>query len=155
MKKLPFLLLPVLPVLLASCAGKSAAPAAVAAVKLQPFSPENETESLKISTVFADGFAAAVKAGDFKFWQQVLPEHIAAKISLEIFQKMCRELETGFGKLESAVFFGTLQNGNLRDNLWKLRFVKDGKVREVLYLVRVYCRENGKPEISGFGIRRF
>jgi len=153
MKKLPFLPLLAAMLLLVSCAEKS--PSSTAAVKLQPFTKETETRSLKMSTAFADGFAEAVKTGDFKYWQQVLPPHVAAKVTPEVFKKMCGELAETFGKLESSTFFGTLENGNLRDNLWKLRFVKDGKVREVLYLVRVYCAENGQPEISGFGIRRF
>ena len=153
MKKTAFLPFLAAMLLLVSCAGVD--PSGQAAVKLQPFSPESELRSREISQSFAAGFVAAVKNGDFKLWQQVMPPHIAAKITPEVFRQMCRELDSTLGKLESGTLFGTLQNGNLRDNLWKLHFVKDGRSREVLYLVRVYCSENNEPEISGFGIRRF
>ena len=144
----------VLPVVLSSgCAGKSETPPPP--VKLLPFNAENEQKSLAVSTEFAGAFAAALQNGDFKLWQDKMPQHIAGKVTPEIFSRMCREVEEMLGKLENSSYFGTLQNGNLRDNFWKLRFVKDGKVREVLYMVRVYCTENGDPEISGFGIKRF
>ena len=68
---------------------------------------------------------------------------------------MRRELQELFGSMTGFRHLGTLRKGDLRDHLWVMSFDKEGKVNEVVYLVRVFCAGNGLPEISGFGVRRF
>ena len=137
-----------------SCASVKKAPE-VQPMKLTEFSAESEKSGFDAASRFADGFASAVKSGDFSAWQKEMPPHIRSKVSAAEFKRMRGELHSLFGNMSSARYLGTLRKGDLRDHLWAVSFEKDGKVNEVVYLVRVYCSENGLPEISGFGVRRF
>ena len=125
------------------------------AVTPHPFRAADESRGRAVAEAFAEGFVAAVKRDDFSAWQPVLPDRDKSRITPEIFARMRAELTDLCGELESGAYFGVLCSGDLRDHLWKLRFIRDGRVREVLFLVRVFRREGGEPEISGFGVKRF
>ncbi len=137
-----------------SCASGKKTPA-VPQVELHKFSAESEKSGFDAASRFASGFAAAVKTGDFAAWQQEMPPHIRSRINVEKFGGMRRELQELFGSMTGFRHLGTLRKGDLRDHLWVMSFDKEGKVNEVVYLVRVFCAGNGLPEISGFGVRRF
>ena len=137
-----------------SCASGKKTPA-VPQVELHKFSAESEKSSFDAASRFASGFAAAVETGDFAAWHKEMPPHIRNRINAEKFGKMRGELQELFGKMTGFRHLGTLRKGDLRDYLWVMSFDKDGKVNEVVYLVRVFCAGNGLPEISGFGVRRF
>lgn len=138
-----------------SCASGKKQPEKSAAVKLLEFSEASEKSGFAAAERFADGFAAAVKSGNFAEWQQVMPPHVRSRVNSASFTEMRRELQEIFGNMSGFRFLGTLRKGDLRDHLWVISFDKNGKSHEVIYLVRVYCAENGSPEISGFGVRRF
>ncbi|MCI5779929.1 MAG: hypothetical protein MR051_08995 [Lentisphaeria bacterium] len=140
----------------AALAGFSCArPEKPEAVTPQPFRATDESRGRAVAEVFAEGFITAVKRNDFSAWQPVLPDREKSRITPEIFARMRTELTELCGELESGTYFGVLCSGDLRDHLWKLRLVRDGRVREVIFLVRVFRREGGEPEISGFGVKRF
>jgi hypothetical protein len=84
-----------------------------------------------------------------------MPEHIKARVSAGSFAKMRAELQEMFGNLQNFTYLSSLQNRNLRDHLWVMRFEKAGEIREVMFLVRVFRNDRGVPEISGFGVKRF
>jgi hypothetical protein len=138
--------------LLASCAAPQAAQPQV---KLQEFDRESEENGKAFADRFASGFAAAVKSGEFAQWQNTMPEHIKARVSAGSFAKMRAELQEMFGNLQNFTYLSSLQNRNLRDHLWVMRFEKAGEIREVMFLVRVFRNDRGVPEISGFGVKRF
>ena len=124
-------------------------------VKLESFTAEDEAAGKRTAAAFAEGFVTAIRNNDFEAWRPLIPTDKPSRITPEIFAGIRRELNESFGPLESARYIGQLQKGDLRDHLWKLRFVRDGKVNEVVFLVRVFRAKSGKPEISGFGIKRF
>ena len=138
-------------VLCCSCAGtKKPEP-----VKLEPFTANDAAEGKRTASAFAEGFVTAIRNNDFEAWRPLISTDKPTRITPEIFAGIRGELNASFGQLENASYIGELQKGDLRDHLWKLRFVRDGKVNEVIFLVRVFRTENGKPAISGFGIKRF
>ncbi len=129
-------------------------PPAEKAVTLQQFDSASEAAGQKRAAAFANGFAQALKNGDFSLWQTQMPEHVKSRVDAGIFARMREELTGMFGEFESGRYLGSLQNRDLRDHLWVLRFKKDGNVREIIYLVRIFRNEKGLPEISGFGVKR-
>ena len=139
-------------VLCCSCAGTGKKPESV---KLEPFTANDAAEGKRTASAFAEGFVTAIRNNDFEAWRPLIPTDKPTRITPEIFAGIREELNASFGQLENALYIGELQKGDLRDHLWKLRFVRDGKVNEVVFLVRVFRTQSGKPEISGFGIKRF
>ena len=138
-------------ILCCSCAGtKKPDP-----VKLEPFTANDAAAGQRTATAFAEGFVTAVRDDNFEAWRPLIPTDKPTRITPEIFADIRKELNGSFGQLENARYIGELQKGDLRDHLWKLRFVRDGRVNEVIFLVRVFQSQSGKPEISGFGIKRF
>ena len=149
-----FFLAILLPLTGVSCAWKK--PAAPKPVELAPFTPADEDGGRKLATAFAEGFLAALKSGDFAVWKPVIPPSKADKLTPEFFRKIRTEVSEMLRTPAGAAYLGDLQKGEMRDHLWKLRFLKDGKVNEVVLQVRVVrTKGSGKPEISGFGIKRF
>lgn len=124
-------------------------------VVMQDFTVEAERAGKQLAADFASAFFSAVQKKDFALWQRVLSGSAAQKMSPELFGKMVQELELTLGTLDTTDYLGVLHKDSLRDHLWKMRFVKNGKTRDVIYLVRVWSPETNTPEISGFGIRRF
>ncbi len=124
-------------------------------IELREFSNDDEQYALTETREFTAKFCQSIKDGNFFHWQQVMPVNTGKKVTPEIFTRMRKELLDNFGTLENFDFLGTLRKDSLLDYLWKLQFVKDGKKRDVIFLVRVHCENKRKPEISGFGIKRF
>ena len=124
-------------------------------VKLEPFTAEDAATGKRTAAAFAEGFVTAVRDDNFEAWRPLIPTDKPTRITPEIFAGIRKELSESFGKLESMQYMGELQKGDLRDHLWKLRFVRDGKTNEVVFLVRVFQAEGGKVAVSGFGIKRF
>lgn len=140
-----------LAVLIASCAGKTEP----APVTTAPLAPADEDRGRELAAAFADGFAAAVKCGDFELWRPLIPAGQREKMTPETFFRIRGELAETLGELQECSYFGVLRRGDLRDHLWKLSFVRDGKARDALFLVRVFREPGAPPQISGFGIKRF
>ena len=109
----------------------------------------------ELAAAFAEGFISAVKSGDFEQWRPLIPESRRGGLTAEVFARIRRELAETLGELREGTYFGVLRKGDLHDHLWKLSFVRDGKTRDALFLVRVFREKNAPPEIGGFGVKRF
>lgn len=128
-------------------------------VKLREFTQNDDAEAQRIAAAFVNAFSRSMLTGDFSFWQKELPMSSRTRITEREFKAMSEELESFFGKYEGCSYLGCVISGELRNYLWKISFFKDenGKksIYEAVYLVRVFCEENKKPAICGFGVKRF
>lgn len=134
-----------------SCAWKKAPDPVTAA----PLDAADEVRGRELAAAFAEGFISAVKSGDFEQWRPLIPESRRGGLTAEVFARIRRELAETLGELREGTYFGVLRKGDLHDHLWKLSFVRDGKTRDALFLVRVFREKNAPPEIGGFGVKRF
>lgn len=128
-------------------------------VRLRDFTRNDDEQAQQTATAFINGFSQSLLTGDFSFWQKELPFDSQNRITEREFKGMAEELKAFFGKYESYSYLGCLITGELRNYLWKLTFTREqnGKksVYEAVYLVRVFCEENKKPAVCGFGVKRF
>lgn len=108
---------------------------------------------------FVSAFADALKAGD----REKLPEPMHAKVTDAMFKRMCDSFARRRGTLREIAFVTVLDQGIVRDYLWKFTFEKplsapDAKSapamqkNEVIYLVRLGIVD-GKPVIVGCGFQ--
>ncbi len=141
---------------LTGCVSASAENAAV------PPKPENltghdMTEAGVLAENYMNGFIGGLKSGDFKPFESAIPQEAKGKVTEEMFNKLCRDLQQNLGTLTSAEYLGELDQTLVRDYLWKLTFEKkqeNGTVdrKEVVYMVRI-GRMEGKFRIAGSGFR--
>ena len=153
---MPGLLLLLLPVGCASSGGteQTVRPEIVTA----ELSDAARTEAEK----YVEGFAAALKSGDYGVLEAVLPTAEGRRqVSREMFDSLRGELEREYGKLVDVGFFGELDQTLVRDYYWAFTFERrvesaerSGAVSRVhlLYLVRVGSQD-GRPVITGAGFR--
>lgn len=115
----------------------------------------------KLADDYMAGFIAGVKANDFTLFEQAMPGEAKGKVTAEMFDTMCSELQENLGSLTAAEYMGELDQTLVRDYLWKLTFEKtlenpDKQVdllrREVVYMVRV-GKVDGTFHIAGSGFR--
>ena len=146
--------------LICGCASTKTPPKEKAPV-LENFDKENEQRALAVASAFASGFEKSLISGEFSHFAQVFPATSQSKMSQEHFQKLRAAMMKIYGKPEKLQYVTFLNQGKLRDYLWKITFTSPGQnaaaapgVREILLSVRVYC-ENGNAAVSGFFFQRF
>ena len=127
---------------------------AAVSVPDQVFPAALEAPAKQLAQRLALGLAESLKSGEFLAFDAVQPEAAKRKFTAETFGKMQTALEQRYGKLVNAEFFGQLDQGKVRDFLWKYSFEKtadkDKKIRhEILMLVRTGS-VNGEAVIAGF-----
>ena len=127
---------------------------AAAPVPDQVFPAALEAPAKQLAQRLALGLAESLKSGEFSAFDAVQPEAAKRKFTAETFGKMQTALEQRYGKLVNAEFFGQLDQGKVRDFLWKYSFEKtadkDKKIRhEILMLIRTGS-VNGGAVIAGF-----
>jgi hypothetical protein len=161
MKKILFLL-PVMLLAFAGCSSVSdkQGKKAPEVPELAPLTSETQLKtSQEIAGKFAAALAASLKQKSFIPWSQAMPP--GRKITEKMFLNMFSDFKLKYGDFVSLTEFGELDQGVVRDYLWKMRFMKPaappakGVPHEILFWVRIY-QENGKaPAIGGFGFKSF
>jgi len=138
------------------------ASAAKDAARKQPKAPvpaaftEKDGEAARAAAgVFVGAFADALRAGE---WNR-LPAELRPKVSEAMFRRMCDSFGKRRGVLVGTGFVTVLDQGIVRDYLWKFTFEKPAappaapQKNEVIYLVRMGILE-GKPAIVGCGFQQ-
>ena len=147
---------------LTGCAGKDAKKENPPSVQLDGFSLQDESAALNLASNFAGAFEKSLISGDFKHLEPMLPTPVSGKkFSATDFSGMRNAMIQLYGVPRKLGYVTTLQQGKLRDMLWKITFERQktpgvpGEFFEILLCVRIF-REPGKsPEIAGFFIKRF
>lgn len=147
--------------LLSACTSQVKPPAERPPV-LAHFSAENETAAMQVASAFASGFEKSLVSGDFSHFQKVFPKNSKTPMKPEHFGKMRQMMTKLYGTPQELQYVTFLNQGKLRDYLWKITFSSPAKppqkvpaVREILLCVRVYCEAGSPPAISGFFFQRF
>ena len=155
-----FLLPMVLTVLLTACAGKNSPE--TPQLQLGDFSENDENSGKKAAEIFADSFGKSLVSGDFKHLEPHLPPIPGGKkFTAPDFAQMRNAMITLYGTPRKLVYVTTLNQGKLRDMLWKITFEqqsrdgKPGECREILLCVRIFKEDGKAPEVAGFFIKRF
>ena len=127
------------------------------------FSDADDAPARDAAEKVVAAFAAALEAGD----REKLPEPMRDKVSGPMFQRMCDSFARRRGTLRGTALVTVLDQGIVRDYLWKFTFEKSAaaasagsaaaavpEVRksEVIYLVRIGIL-NGKPTVVGCGFQ--
>ena len=147
---------------LTGCSGKDASKEKPQSVQLEEFSSQDEAAALNLAGNFAGAFEKSLISGDFKHLEPMLPTPASGrKFSATDFSGMRNAMIQFYGTPRKIGYAATLQQGKLRDVLWKITFERQktpgvpGEFFEILLCVRIF-REPGKsPEIAGFFIKRF
>ena len=127
------------------------------------FSEKDGAAARDAAGVFVGAFADALKAGE---WDRLPPE-LRPKVSEAMFRRMCDSFGKRRGTLVGTGFVTVLDQGIVRDYLWKFTFEKPlpapagsapdaapaTQKNEVIYLVRMGILE-GKPTIVGCGFQQ-
>ena len=152
----------VLTMLLTGCAWKNSPAEKTPQIQLGEFSENDENSGMKVAGKFADSFGNSLISGDFKHLEPLLPPIPGGKkFTAPEFDQMRNAMMTLYGTPRKLVYVTTLNQGKLRDMLWKITFEqqsKDGKtgeIREILLCVRVFKEDGKAPEVAGFFIKRF
>ena len=148
--------------ILSGCAGKDAPKEDTPTIRLEEFSSQDEAAALNLARNFAGAFEKSLISGDFKHLEPILPmPEGGKKFSATDFSGMRKAMIQFYGIPRKIGYAATLQQGKLRDVLWKITFERQktpgvsGEFFEILLCVRIF-REPGKtPEIAGFFIKRF
>ena len=143
---------------LSGCAGKNSAEKNPPPIQLDKFSADDETSALETARKFAEAFEKALISGDFKYLESTVA---GKKFSASNFAGMRNAMIKFYGTPRKLTYATTLQQGKLRDILWKITFERqkapeaNSEYHEILLCVRIF-RESGKtPEVAGFFIKRF
>ena len=157
-----FCSLTVLTVLLTGCAGKNSPAEKTPQVRLGNFSVNDEDSGMKVAGIFAESFGKSLISGDFKHLEPHLPPIPGGKkFTAPDFAQMRDAMITLYGTPRKLAYVTTLNQGKLRDMLWKITFEQQGKdgkageIREILLCVRVFKEDGKSPEVAGFFIKRF
>lgn len=132
-------------VLLCGCYGTQ--PVSTVSDKKYPveksFTKERKSASFKLAQNYINALNASLTTGDFSHIKKELPTKGTSKNAETIFSNLKKRIDS-LGKLESCVYFSTLDCTLFADHLWKYRFIKKtGDPRlpeqcyEVLYRIRV------------------
>jgi len=115
---------------------------------------EREPEAKAAAEKMANGMAEALKTGDFEKFR-VTQQPGARMMPPELFAKVRKSMTHNFGKLTGSEYIGSLDQGRVRDYMWKFIFEaprKDSPVprhHEIIYWVRVGFA-NGAPVVYGY-----
>ena len=142
--------------------GCSSAPEKPAPPVLGAFSAENEKTAMTVAQNFASAFEKALVSGDFNHLKPVFPPGTKQQMSEGYFQKMRRTMLNFYGTPQKLAYITFLNQGKLRDYLWKISFLKPGKEknsppesREIILSVRIFCEAGKSPAVAGFFFQRF
>ena len=129
--------------------------AAVQSVAPDPCVPaEREAEAKAAAEKIALGMAEALRTGDFEKFR-VTQQEGARMMPPELFAKVRKSMMRNFGNLTGSEYIGFLDQGRVRDYMWKFVFEaprKDSPVprhHEIIYWVRVGFA-NGAPVVYGY-----
>ena len=130
-------------------------------VVLGEFSAKHDAAALGAARNFAAAFEKSVRQNDFRFLQAALPRASRNKFTAEAFAKLHAEMLAVYGDFQKMEYVTWLDQGKLRDYLWKMSFLKPDKSgkksspREILFCVRVFCEKDKEPDAAGFFFRKF
>ena len=134
---------------------QSAPPAAKATENREQIFPEKaETPALALAEKFVGGLVESLKSGDFQTFLSAQPAG-SRPFKKEDFDKMRDSLSKRYGKLTASEYLGQLDQGRVRDFLWKFTFERDDSAgipaarRQIVCWVRVGA-VNGEPVLAGF-----
>ena len=151
-----------LSILLTGCAGKNSAAEKTPQIQLGEFSVNDENSGMKVAGVFADAFGKSLISGEFKHLEPHLPSIPGVrKFTAPDFAQMRDAMMKLYGTPRKLTYIASLNQGKLRDMLWKITFElpgKDGKTgesKEILLCVRVFKEDGKTPEVAGFFVKRF
>ena len=132
-----------------------------APVVLEEFSGSHDADALKTAGNFAAAFEKSIRLNDFRFLQAMLPLTSKSKFTANAFAKLQAEMSAVYGKFQKMEYVTWLDQGKVRDYLWKMTFLKYDKSgekslpREILFCVRVFCEKDKQPDVAGFFFRKF
>ena len=115
---------------------------------------DREPEAKAAAERMANGMAEALKTGDFEKFR-VTQQEGARMMPPELFAKVRKSMMRNFGNLIGSGYIGSLDQGRVRDYMWKFVFEaprKDSPVprhHEIIYWVRVGFA-NGAPVVYGY-----
>ena len=115
---------------------------------------DREPEAKAAAERMANGMAEALKTGDFEKFR-VTQQEGARMMPPELFAKVRKSMMRNFGNLIGSGYIGSLDQGRVRDYMWKFVFEaprKDSPVprhHEVIYWVRVGFAD-GAPVVYGY-----
>ena len=150
--------------LLCSCVSKKDngnKPSEVTPVVLGEFSAKHDEAAFAAAGNFAAAFEKSIRQNDFQFLQAALPPASRSRYTAEAFAKLRAEMLAVYGNFQKMEYVTWLDQGKLRDYLWKMSFLKpdrSGKKsspREILFCVRVFCEKDKQPDAAGFFFRKF
>ena len=164
MKILLFMLQTALILSLCGCAsmkGNEKEQSKPAPVVLGEFSATHDAAALTAAKNFAAAFERSIRLNDFQFLQSALSRTGGNRFNAAAFAKLRTEMLTVYGNFQKMEYITWLDQGKLRDYLWKISFSKtDGSgkkssPREILFCVRVFCEKDKQPDVAGFFFRKF
>ena len=148
--------------MLTGCAGKDASKEKPQSVQLEEFSSQDEAAALNLAGNFAGAFEKSLISGDFKHLEPMLPTPASGKkFSATDFSGMRNAMIQLYGTPRKLGYVTTLQQGKLRDMLWKITFERQktpgvpGEFFEILLCVRIFREPGNPPAVAGFFIKRF
>ena len=131
---------------------------------LERFSEKSSGEAFACAAEFAAGFEKSLLSGDFASFKQVLPVSANGnKMQLDAvrFGRMRSSLLQIYGVPQKMEYVAMLDQGKLRDYLWKIKFMRPAEApalpesREILFSIRVYQESGQTPAVAGFVFKRF
>lgn len=163
MKIFTFALLYAVPVLiLTGCAGKNAEPEKTPQIQLAGFTSADEKIAHDVAKIFAAAFEKSLISGDFKHLESQLPPLPSVKkFTAAEFAGMRDSMIKLYGTPRKLSYAASLQQGKLRDMLWKVTFEwkrtpeVPAETREILLCIRIFKANGKSPEIAGFFFKRF
>ena len=115
---------------------------------------DREPEAKAAAEKMANGMAEALKSGDFEKFR-VTQQKGVRMMPPELFFKVRKSMMQNFGTLTGSEYVGSLDQGRVKDYMWKFMFEaprKDSTVprhHEIIYWVRAGFA-NGAPVIYGY-----
>lgn len=112
-----------------------------------------ENEAKAAAERMAVGMAEALKSGDFEKFR-VTQQKGGRMMPPEVFHRLRKSMTRNFGNLTGIEYFGMLDQGRVRDHLWKFVFESpEGAAKprhhEIVYWVRVGFA-GGAPVVYGY-----
>ncbi len=115
---------------------------------------DREPEVKAAAEKMANGMAEAIRTGDFEKFRVTQQEGVRM-MPPELFVKVRKSMMRNFGTLIGSEYIGSLDQGRVKDHMWKFTFEaarKDSPVprrHEIIYWVRVGFSQ-GAPVVYGY-----
>ena len=151
-------------VLFCSCSSVDGQGNRAEAPVLEKFSEKGAAEAFACASGFVAGFEKSLLDGDFSSFKQVLPapgKGNVPQLDARSFGRMRSSLLQIYGVPQKMEYLAVLDQGKLRDYLWKIKFLRPAKApelpesREILFSVRIYQEVGRPPAVAGFAFKRF